>query len=312
MKSRRQRSLSVLAFILFMGIGSYNAVVINSQSDLGSDIRFVKRLDELYGVTVPGRLTASMPKWSKVKVQRVAAPEMNKLVVQEVSTVQAVAEPSVAVEEPGAAAAVKAKLTANVVEVVNPTLWQQGLPANVLEGSLSTEDGKLSVDVAIPNGEIISASDIDMSGNTFQYGDNLNGTIYQEDPTTYAIRLVDGPYAGTLMKFRGETAEQVEERETQEVANLGTNDEKDNFGQPTEQELAQADQPAPVEAQIPVPETQEAQAEPQPQEFAPVEPQNFDVAQAGIYIEQQAADLDMQYQQDAQNMGQPPVEALPN
>lgn len=291
MKSRQQRSLSVLAFLLFMGVGTYNAVVINSESQIGSDIRFVKRLDELYGVTKPGRLVAASKDWKKLPSPE--APKTAKVqreVVQEVRTVQAAPEapaPEVAV------AAVQEDLTLSLTEVVNPKKWEQGLKESQFSGSLTTNNGTIeSLEVALPNGEGVSVSFSEMSGNVFQYdlgGEIYTGMMYQVDRNAFMITLTNGPLEGTRMKFHGEPSrEDSYEAQLAEASDLGTNSETDNYGQPSEEEFNKRYEQQPV-----------AQAQ-----VAPMEPQQDPYYGQPAYTEEQAYNMDMHFQQQAMEFNQ--------
>src|SRR5437868_7497247 len=78
--------MGFIAFGLFVLTGTYNAVVINSESHInGTDIKFVKRLDELYGVTVPGREVAASLSWKKLGPSQVLAKKPVQI-VQPIST----------------------------------------------------------------------------------------------------------------------------------------------------------------------------------------------------------------------------------
>ena len=78
-----------MAMLFFVVTGTYNAIVINSESHLsGADMRFVKRLDELNGIVEPGRLVATGIHWQKLEpTQTVSQNAFHAPVVQEVRTV---------------------------------------------------------------------------------------------------------------------------------------------------------------------------------------------------------------------------------
>ena len=301
MKSRYQRSLSAVAFTLFMGIGTYNAVVINSQSSLiGSDIRLVKRLDELHGVNDPTRLVAASVKWQKLNPQQVFA----QTVVQEVKFAQAAPEAQVeaAPAETTPVAAVQEDLNLNLVEVVNPKKWQQGLVAAQFNGTLSTNKGTIeSLSVTLPGGEGLSISFSEMNGNVFEYdmnGEIYAGMMYQVDQTAYMVSLTNGPLEGTRLRFVGDSPEKSEEAQAQEIAQQGTNNENDNYGQPAEVANTETDtqgtNPA-IQAEVgqdqqnPAPEYNQEYAQPMPLEVAFEQPAPAEMADP--------ANLDAQYQQ---------------
>lgn len=287
MKSRQQRSLSMLAFLLFMGVGTYNAIVINSESQIGSDIRFVKRLDELYGVTKPGRLVAASRDWKKLPTpQKVEVAQAKREIIQEVKTTQASVEASAPQE---AVAAVQEELSLTLTEVVNPKKWEQGLNNTQFTGSLTTSNGTIeSLDVALPNGEGVSVSFSEMNGNVFQYdlgGEIYTGMMYQVDRNAFMITLTNGPLEGTRMKFHGEPSrDENYENQVAQAGSMGTNTDSDNYGQPTDEEFNKRyDQPV-LQAQV---------AEPQ----QPVETDPYYGQPA--YTEEQAYNMDMQFQQQA-------------
>ena len=70
-KSRKVYVGLTLGFLCVTG--SYNAFVINSESIIsGNDIRFAKRLDEVYGVVVSKREVANSMAWQKLSVRQAA------------------------------------------------------------------------------------------------------------------------------------------------------------------------------------------------------------------------------------------------
>ncbi len=281
----------MLAFLLFMGVGTYNAIVINSESQIGSDIRFVKRLDELYGVTKPGRLVAASKDWKKLPVpQKVEVAKVQREVIQEVRTVQAAPEVSAPQE---AVAAVQEELSLSLTEVVNPKKWEQGLQNTQFSGSLTTNNGTIeSLEVSLPNGEGVSVSFSEMNGNVFQYdlgGEIYTGMMYQVDRNAFMITLTNGPLEGTRMKFHGEPSrEEAYETQLAEAGNMGTNSGADNYGQPTDEEFNKRYEQQPV-----------AQAE-----VAPLEPQENPYYGQPAYTEEQAYNMDMQFQQQALELQQ--------
>lgn len=285
----KKRTLSFLAMIFFVMTGTYNAIVINSESHLnGADMRFVKRLDELKGIVEPGRLVATGVQWQKIQpVQGVSSNALRAPVIQEVSTAASAGVSVPAQETPGAA--VTEELNLNLVEVINPKKWQNGLLADQFSGSLSTANGSIdSLNVSLPNGEGVSVSFSEMNGNVFEYdidGEVYSGMLYQVDQTAYMVTLTNGPLEGTRLRFIGEpSVEQVAATEQAQTGNNGT----DEFGNPGEQveqiqaeEVPQVAQPADVPVQEPqgdpnvqalVPADQDAQF--QQQGFLELQPEN--------------------------------------
>ena len=245
----KKRTLSFLAMIFFVATGTYNAIVINSVSHLNvADMRFVKRLDELNGVVEPGRLVATGIQWQKLQpVQTVSSNALRAPIVQEVSTVASSSAASSAPVQEAPGAAVTEELNLNLVEVINPKKWQNGLPGDQYSGSLSTSNGSIdSLNVSLPNGEGVTVSFSEMNGNVFEYdidGEVYSGMLYQVDQTAYMVTLTNGPLEGTRLRFVGEPSqEQAATTELAQTGNIGN----DEFGNPGEQ-VEQVEQTAQAE-----------------------------------------------------------------
>ncbi len=280
----KKRMLSFLAMLFFVVTGTYNAIVISSESHLnGADMRFVKRLDELNGIIEPGRLVATGVNWQKLgPTQTVSQNAFQAPVVQTVSTVASSSGDAGPVQEaPGAA--VTEELNLNLIEVINPKKWQNGLPADQYSGSLATSNGAIdSLNVSLPNGEGMTVSFSEMNGNVFEYdidGQVYSGMLYQVDQTSYMVTLTNGPLEGTRLRFVGEpTQEQVAATEQIQTGNVGS-DEYGNPGEQVETVQAQAEEAPPVEAQ-PAPEqmvnmeqpVEQPEVDPNAQAMVPVDP----------------------------------------
>lgn len=239
--------------LFFVVTGTYNAIVINSESYLnGADMRFVKRLDEMNGVIEPGRLVATGVQWQKLAPQKQEVPVEDKApVLQAVNTVAAApAVAEVAPQEPPTAA-VTEELNLNLAEVINPKKWQKGLTPDQFSGSLSTANGSIdSLSVSLPNGEGVSVSFSEMNGNVFEYdldGEVYSGMLYQVDQNAYMVTLTNGPLEGTRLRFVGEPSqEQILASQQELLGNTGT-DEFGNPGEQVEQAQAEEAQPGPQE-----------------------------------------------------------------
>jgi hypothetical protein len=286
--------------IFFVVTGTYNAIVISSDSHLnGADVRFVKRLDELKGIIEPGRLVATGIQWQKLApTQNVNQNALRAPVVQELNTI---ASSSEVAPQASPAAAVTEELNLNLVEVVNPKKWQNGLPTDQFNGSLTTSNGTIdSLNVSLPSGEGVSVSFSEMNGNVFEYdidGEIYSGMLYQVEQNSYMVTLTNGPLEGTRLRFVGDPSqEQVAATEQQLVGNAGS----DDFGNPGEQpeQNAQAEQ------------AQAEQAQPAPEQMMNMEPQQQQVEQAAVdqhmQDPQQFQDPDAQFQQQGHiDYGQP-------
>ncbi|HXH73354.1 MAG TPA: hypothetical protein VNJ08_00195 [Bacteriovoracaceae bacterium] len=187
----------VIAVVLVMLTGSYNAFVINSDSTIEQNIKFVKRLDEAYGVVTPGRVIAATVSW-----KRLPAP-LKKSKVAKTSNKNKEEDKSFA------EAAIQEELNLSLIEVINVKKWKKGLAASQFSGNLSTSNGIIeNLTVSLPNGRGISVSFSEMSGNVFEYdynGELFSGMLYQVDPNSYMVTLSNGPLEGTRFKFAAET-----------------------------------------------------------------------------------------------------------
>lgn len=287
--------------LFFVVTGTYNAIVINSESHLnGADIRFVKRLDELYGITEPGRLVATGIQWQKLTpVKGVSQNALQVPVNQVVNTIASGASaPSQVPQQDAPAAAVTEELNLSLVEVVNPKKWQNGLPTDQFSGSLSTSNGTIdTLSVSLPNGEGVTVSFSEMNGNVFEYdidGEVYTGMLYQVDQTAYMVTLTNGPLEGTRLRFVGEPSQ--EQVAATEVAQVG-NGETDNFGNPGDQ----PEQPA----QVAQAEEVQAPQAPAPEQMANLEQAPEVVADPQWAQEPVASDPDAIFQAQGQAEFQP-------
>lgn len=196
---------TILALSLFMGIGAYNAFVINSDSLLGN-VSFVKRLDESFGIVTPGRQVAGSVSWKKL------SPVQVEIAAQPVQQYKESSTPSSTVVAE-TAGALQEELNLNLTEVLNPKKYAQGLSASEFSGSLQTNHGVIeSLTVSLPNGEGVSVSFSEMAGNVFEYdfdGNVYSGMLYQVDSEAYMVTLTNGPLEGMRMRFSPEA--QVEQ-----------------------------------------------------------------------------------------------------
>ncbi len=210
-----KKSLSFIATGLFMVIGTYNAVVINSESSISSvEMKFVKRLDEVYGVTESARGAASI-KWQKMNSENQIYPKLAQT-PRSIPTIETKSAPETQAVALAPTAAVQEELDLTLTEVVNPKKWQQGLNNSQYTGSLVTNGGVIeSLSVSLPNGEGVSVSFSEMAGNVFEYdlgGELYSGMMYQVDQNSYMVTLTNGPLEGTRLKFTGEPSLEQQEQ----------------------------------------------------------------------------------------------------
>lgn len=212
--------------LLFIAIGTYNAVVINSDSHLNEkNVRFVKRLDETYGVIVKGREIATSVKWHKLTPKKEIAKSVKKVEVTPRPTAPVESIPAALVQE---------QLTLSLVEVINPKKWQSGVPDSQFFGSLLANNGVIEeLSVSLPEGEGISVSFSEMTGNVFEYdlnGELFSGMMYQVDQHAYMVTLTNGPLEGTRLRF---SSQHPSDQQLQVQNTLADNNNIDvgNFGE---------------------------------------------------------------------------------
>jgi hypothetical protein len=237
-----KRRLTFLATVMFVLVGTYNAVVINSESQISADeIRFVKRLDEVYGVVTPGRMVAASTAWKKLAPSEMKSTDN---VVQVVSKVQAAPVKDSAPSPDGpVGAAIQEELNLNLAEVVNAKLWPQGLASGGFSGHLMANDGIIeNLNVSLPNGRGLSVSFTEMSGNVFEYdleGEIYSGMFYQVDQSAFMVTLSNGPLEGTRLRFARNSEGQEEfqvplnevpQQEIQQELQQDHNIQTGNFG----------------------------------------------------------------------------------
>ncbi len=267
------RNIYVALGLFVVMIGTYNSVVINSESGLsGRDMAFVKRLDETYGVTVPGREVAAAVNWQKLPDPAPVKIEQVRPVIQSITTAAAAPSVETPVVPETPPAAVQEERSLSLVEVTNPAKWQNGLPSGQFNGSLTANNGTIEeLSVALPNGLGLSVSFSEMTGNVFEYdldGEVFSGMMYQVDQTAYMVTLTNGPLEGTRLRFSSQ-APAEQQQEIQETLAENNNVDVGTFG----------NQEAPVE-QIAVAPGANDQIDPQAGSEAPqAQGFNFEGAQ---------------------------------
>jgi hypothetical protein len=247
MKKNNNKLIIFAVAGLFILTGTYNAVVINAESHLDhKEVKFLKRLDEVYGVVKEGREVAGFTSWQKLQAKE--APK--KFIINDSPKSMAVSEET-PVPTHVALAAVQEELTLTLVEVLNPVKWQQGLTAAQFNGSLTTNNGVIEdLAVSLPGGEGFSANFAEMSGNVFEYelnGELYSGMMYQVNQNSYMVTLTTGPLEGTRMRFSSEAPvdEQIKTHEVLAESNVAVG----SFGDTSHlQELVQNDKEIQQEA----------------------------------------------------------------
>lgn len=232
MKRSNTKKLAVFSLVtMFTITGIYNSVVINAASTIsGDDVKFVKRIDEMYGVITPGRMVAASVNWRKLPPQQNALSVKPKVVEQTISQVQSAPATVASSEAPApTAAAIQEELNLNLVEVVNLKKYANGINSAQFSGDLSTNNGTIdSLNVSLPNGEGFSVSFSEMTGNVFEYDceqEVCTGMLYQVDQNSYMVTLSNGPLEGTRLRFT-KPAEVDEQQLAQQYV-----EQPGNFGQ---------------------------------------------------------------------------------
>ncbi len=221
-----KRPLITLMSFGFIILGVYNSVVINSDAFMDSqNVKFVKRLDEINGITTKGRQLAHAGEWVKLK----SAPKALKTPVfvdSSSSRKEVIASSTLDTVE--AQAAIQEDLSLELVEVFNAKKYQQAPKTSDFSGQLVATDGVIdSISVSLPNSESISISFAQMVGNVFEYdynGQVLSGMLYQMDKSSYMVTLTNGHFEGTRLKFQAKA-------EVQEDLGNGSDDSYGNNAQ---------------------------------------------------------------------------------
>lgn len=235
--------LAGLTFGFLVVTGTYNAIVINSESVInGSQYRLAKRLDEVYGVMPSNRDVANTMAWQKLSIKQAAIykaqisdKDLRPALAADTNPAEVVAQ-----------AAVQEDLNLSLTGVINPKKWAQGLNNTQFNGNLSTNQGVIeSLSVSLPKGEGISVSFSEMTGNVFEYdyeGELYSGMMYQENQNSYVVTLTNGPLEGTRLTFTGEATLEADLQQEDNQRTLAENNDAEagtQQEQAPEQELGQ-------------------------------------------------------------------------
>jgi hypothetical protein len=201
MKTNKKKLIILSTAMVFTLIGFYNAVVINAESKISSDVKFVKRLDESFGIVTQGRKIATSSEWQKLEKKSPGPATTKKVSIQDPLPMTQ--------EEPTLKAEV---LDLKLVEVI-----KQGVPAEHFIGSLTSINGIVeALEIELPN-ESLSISYSELSGNVFEYeqnGELCSGMLYQVDEKSYIVTLINGPLEGTRLRFSTSTSADQQEMNT--------------------------------------------------------------------------------------------------
>lgn len=246
-----KRPWLTMASVAFVLIGTYNSVVVNSDSFMDAQrVHFVKRLDEVYGVVTVGRQVAS-PQGQWVKLTA-SAPLTKPVVVKKsnptIAVTAQIAEEEIA-DVSGAHAAIREDLELSLIEVFNAKKYPHPPKAGDFVGGLRAKDGLLeSIEAVLPSGEKLSVSYSEMVGNVFEYtmdSQILSGMVYQMDKSTYMVTLTNGPLEGTRLKFAAPV--EAEENFGNNSAEIAENNSTDNTVVQAEEAVNETQEFAPLQ-----------------------------------------------------------------
>ena len=234
MKKKQTKNIAIFAFSLMAIVGTYNAVMINSESQM-SDSHNLKRLDGMFGNVTPGRNPAVTTQWTKLTKSTVSVAAIKSETKIENSATQE-ALPQAAIQD---------SLALKLVEVMNPKKWNKGVKPTEFTGTIATNNGIIeTLSANLPEGINIEIAFSEMTGNTFEYdlnGEVYAGMMYQVDQGSYMITLSNGPLEGTRLRFAGEPTDPETQAEQTQAYLAETNKvEVGTFGEemaPAESEV---------------------------------------------------------------------------
>lgn len=194
------KSLSVAALAL-MASGAYNSMLMSDNSFMTevSEIKFAKRLDEINGNIVVGRMAASTT-WHQMQAPKKVEEIKEEIAPQKQEAKEEVVEVA-QIPEPA--------ITDDLELSLSNVFHKKPLAKGAFSGSARAVDGVVEeINVNLPDGNVISINTRDrMAGNVFTYEDpetreRKSGIFYEVKEGTYMINLTnDSRYAGVRMEF---------------------------------------------------------------------------------------------------------------
>ncbi len=182
---------------IFVLVGTYNAVIINAKTGIQGAPQSIKRLDEIYGVTLAGRELAGSKSWTNIKT-----PELPRAKLVQAKTPSV---PNIEDIEDNPASIITADMVLPLTEALNPTRWPKPLSSSDFQGTITTSNGIIeNLSISLPGVEEISLSFAELTGNEFQYdyeGMVYSGLVYQADKSAFIVTLTNGPLGGTKLRF---------------------------------------------------------------------------------------------------------------
>lgn len=230
-------SVIVLGTIGVFALGSFNSFNINDKTALlknDLNIKFAKRLDDLTGKVIMGRMAASIPKWDPSKDLR------NKKVIQTSSKVIA----NKNIEKLNIAQVEEKEIPAPAIESTPELSLTGGLyKQNPLKdekgysGSARITDGVVEVvNVVFPDGESLVINTREpMIRNVFQYEDSVtremkSGLAYPIKGGGFMITLTDDSRFSTLrLEFSVAGTDEAAELDTEQSEWSDNGQASENF-----------------------------------------------------------------------------------
>lgn len=266
LRQNSKQIISGLTFGLLVFTGTYNAVVINSESSISSNVRISKRIEEVYGSLESKREVAAAISWQKISMKQAAQVRVAKVEnKQQQQTAEVVSTSS--------PAAITDSLDLQLSSVINPGVWDKGVQPSEVSGSLQASNGVIeSLSISLPSGKNlpdgakIDVAFSELEGNSFVYdydGQPQSGIFFQRDQKTYEVNLVGGPLGGTNLSFKAQPTHEEEMQQEEAARVVAENSEAQNYNNqpeiayaPAQNEMNGFDQQQ-VE-QAPVPEQAQA------------------------------------------------------
>lgn len=206
MSSTAKKFLKISGALASLGIvalASYNTFVINLDSFmLDNEIKFVKRLDELNGLTSNGRVVAHNGNWKSLAPAKKAVEYKPTIKTKKVQKVAITKPVSTFKPEP----AIKDELNLELSKAFHPG---KDLKSKKVSGSLQAYYGVIdTIDFSIEGVASVSLSKVGkLSGNVFEYsfGDEVyTAMLYEQNKSTYMVTLTTGPeqLRGLRLQFK--------------------------------------------------------------------------------------------------------------
>ncbi|MBT4792414.1 MAG: hypothetical protein HON90_12655 [Halobacteriovoraceae bacterium] len=213
-----------LGAIGFVVSGSMNSIVINKKAFLKNDlnIKFAKRLDDMKGEIVIGRMAASIPSWRTptksltIKKEAPVKKAINKRAIKIANKIRA--KQAITQTNNLPAAAIK---STQPLSLTGGFYNKKPLDQTAsFSGNAKVTDGVIeTLSVTLPDGESFSVnSNIRMVGNVFEYEDSntremRSGLFYVVKKGHYMVTLTDdSSFSGMRLEFMNNKVEREDKK----------------------------------------------------------------------------------------------------